>query len=227
MATCVERQTLKSRQLLKMLARHDFGTVSETHGTRGKQLTYRLPKEYEVHWSHRTAQAAGAAIILKKSFRAKFASFQEGDFVKLIQGRVARLRLHGPQGSLDIYAVYMHTGLTPKDDTILRGNAVEVIRFNVDDARNRLSILAGDWNYVPYRKDRWCCTGKTWTGDSDKQEARRYDESIWGPKQLYELIQEDHTYFSTTATSRLDRFYINNHVSEQLDHNFSCSCPDR
>ena len=84
------------------------------------------------------------------------------------------------------------------------------------------SILLS-WNYVVHRKDRWCSRRKEWTGRSNTREAENADSHTFLPAGLHELYQENHTYFSPAATSRIDRVYTNHHITVQLDHKFGCT----
>ena len=83
-------------------------------------------------------------------------------------------------------------------------------------------MVAGDWNFAAYARDRWCLEGCKFTGDKDKKEAEHARDEVFAPLGLYELEQENHTHFCASATSRLDRVYDNHHPSEQLDHQFGC-----
>ena len=76
----------------------------------------------------------------------------EGD---LDQGRAGRLTLTGPQGALDLYVVYMPAGETP-DDRQARMALMDRLHARLRPGYQAWSILAGDWNFVPSRPDRWC-----------------------------------------------------------------------
>ncbi|CAK0812459.1 unnamed protein product, partial [Prorocentrum cordatum] len=181
MAITASRQTAKGNQMSKLMASHDFGVFVEAHCTKG------------------------VGIVLRRSFLEKFATFQDGDFQELEPGRIARLHLRGPAGNLDILAVYLTTGEGLSNDRQARDRSHEIIKENMATPRTTLSILAGDWNYVPYDQDRWCCSTRNWSGRRDAAEAAKAKEDVFHPNGLHELYQEDHTYFSSTATSRIDR----------------------
>ena len=223
MAVKAARQAAKCSQMSKLMASHDFGVFVEAHCTAGKERAFALPQDCVGHWSHFSARRAGVGIVLRRSFLEKFATFQDGDFQELEPGRIARLRLRGPAGNLDIWAVYLTTGEGPTNDRQARDRSHQTIQEHLATPRTTLSILAGDWNYVPYAHDRWCCSAQNWSGHRDETEAAKAMEDVFHPKGLHELYQEAHTYFSSTATSRIDRVYTNHHPSEQLDHKFGCN----
>ncbi|CAK0822989.1 unnamed protein product [Prorocentrum cordatum] len=199
MATKVSRQTANCNQVSKLMASHDFGIFVEAHGTKGKEDAFSLPPGCAAYWSHLSARRAGVGIVLRRSFLNKFAQVRDGDFLEPEPGRVARLRLRGPHGNVDIWAIYLTTGEGPANDRLARDRSHSIIKQSLASPRDALSVLAGDWNYVPYPQDRWTYTNYT-----------RMD-----------------TYFSSIATSRIDRVYTNHHPSEQLDHKFGCSVLSR
>ena len=223
MAVRTSRQTAKCNMLKRLMATHDYGTFQETHGTLGKEEAFSIPQGLVGFWSHLSAQKAGVGIILKQSFLDKFATVQKGDFQELEPGRVARLRLRGPEGHLDIWTIYLTTGEGTTADLRARNHSHSIIRANLAPRDRVLSLLSGDWNYVVSNQDRWSCASKQWSGHSDHNESTTVTDEVFTPAGLHELYQEGHTYFSSIATSRLDRIYSNHHQSEQLDHKFGCS----
>ena len=218
MASTPTLQDLKGTQLAKIMGTHDFGVFSEVHSTTGKADAYRLPPGCVGFWSHLSSARAGVGIVLKDTFLARFRKIKDDDFVEFDPGRLARLRLEGPEGCLDIWTVYCTTG----KDVKARDHTHAILGANLAPARSVLSIVAGDWNYVVQHEDRWCCTSKMWTGRTDQKEAERNKDSVFEPAGLHELHQEQYTHFTTDTNSRLDRVYTNHHTSEQLDHKFGC-----
>ena len=158
-----------------------------------------------------------------KIFLARFAPVKDTDWIQVETGRLACLRLRGPEGNLDLWTAYLTTGINPRDDKEARDNTRRLLSTHLAPTNTTLSIVSGDWNYATHRKDRWCNTQRDWTGHKDATEAEEADENTFSPANLHELYQEDHTHFSTTATSRIDRVYTNHHLTEQLDHKFGCS----
>ncbi len=221
MAAKTERQTSKQRYFNRLVTSHDFTIVTETHGSEGKALAFRLPDGYVAYWSHSSLKSAGTGIILSQNFLSRFSS--DVDFAEVVPGRLARIKLIGPEGAVDIWAIYMHTGVTPSEDRVARAGVRKALEPKIADFNTSLTIIAGDWNFVTHRSDRWCNTAVDWTGDRDRLEFEEFRDSLFIPNMLNELHQEHHTYYSTTATSRLDRIYTNHHISEQLDHGFGCS----
>ena len=59
----------------------------------------------------KSAVAGGVGIILKQKFLDQFdAIVPEHDWIQLVKGHVAILRLRGPLGCLDIFCCYFSTG---------------------------------------------------------------------------------------------------------------------
>ena len=42
-------------------------------------------------------------------------------------------------------------------------------------------------------------------------------------KGLYEIDQPEHTHADATSSAKLDRVYVNDHLTEQLDKTLSCT----
>ena len=104
------RQCPKQRQVRKLLQNHDFLAVQETHSTEGGVLAFECPAGTAARWSHGTTQRAGIGLLLQDSFLSNFNVLQEGDWEEIEAGRAAVLHLRGPQGSHDIWVLYMATG---------------------------------------------------------------------------------------------------------------------
>ena len=94
----------------RIMAQHDFLAIQETHGTAGFVHTAVLPRDTRSWWAHASQQAGGIGIMVKKSFLSQFTAPTPQDWTILEEGRLARLRLKGPKGAIDLYIVYMATG---------------------------------------------------------------------------------------------------------------------
>ena len=223
MATQVKLQSRKGCYLSHLIATHDFGMIYETHGNEGKASAYTLPQACTAFWSHYNSQRAGVGLVVSNAFLARFAPVRETDWIQIEQGRLACLRLQGPEGKLDLWTAYLPTGDTPQKDKTARDNTRRLLSSHLSPTCSTLSIVVGDWNYVVHCKDRWCHAQQNWTGHSNTKEAEEADELVFHPADLHELYQENHTHFSTIASSRIDRVYTNHHLSEQLDHRFGCT----
>ena len=223
MAASTRLQDQKGGYLTTLINSHDFGMVFETHGTPGKEHAYTVPTGCKAFWSHLSAQRAGIGVLIRNDFLSQFVTTTEESWEEIEPGRLACLHLRGPAGNLDIWAAYLTTGEGPVADYTARKHTKQLLHDNLAPCTTTLSIVTGDWNYVVHPKDRWACTSQTWTGAKDRKEAEEGDEHTFHPHNLHELYQENHTYFSTNATSRIDRVYSNHHLSEQLDHKFGCT----
>ena len=223
MAAKARLQARKGDYLNRLIQTHDFGMIYETHGSKGKAAMYSLPPDCTAFWSHYDPQRAGVGLVISNTFLARFAPVQDTDWIQVEQGRLACLHLRGPEGNLDLWTAYLATGDNPQNDKIARDSTRKLLSTHLSPTCSALSIVSGDWNYVTHRKDRWCNTQQNWTGHNNAKEAEEADALNFHPADLHELYQENRTFFSTTASSRIDRVYTNHHITEQLDHRFGCT----
>ena len=101
----------KLRQAGKLAALHDFTGLQETHPTKKRVEVLRLPPRIKAFcWSHGTTHQTGIGLVVKKSFMDKINPIAPEDWNEIVEGRVAALRLRGPDGSLDIFVVYLQSG---------------------------------------------------------------------------------------------------------------------
>ena len=80
-----------------------------------------------------------------------------------------------------------------------------------------LTILGGDFNWVPADEDRRSASSAIASGIRDKREETHFQNIICKPYALHEMHQTEMTHASANARSRLDRIYCNEHVVEQID----------
>ena len=80
----------------------------------------------------------------------------------------------------------------------------------------------GDWNFVKEPEDRLCLRTMDFTPRADNPLARHF-QSILDAHQLHELEQPALTHENSTAQSKIDRIYINHHIADQLDRQFSAA----
>ena len=85
------------------------------------------------------------------------------------------------------------------------------------------TILTGDFNFVEHQVDRINMTTMTPSGNKDTHDTVSFRSHVTQPHNLLEVTQPHHTHKSTTSTAKLDRFYINHHPLDQLDHSFNCT----
>lgn len=94
------------QQALQLAECHDFLILSETRetSTRKRHTESSLPKGYVMFSTGISARKGGVAIIAKRAFLDQF---KDVVWTTIIDGRLARLSLDGPKGSLCLYAVYL------------------------------------------------------------------------------------------------------------------------
>ena len=76
-----------------------------------------------------------------------------------------------------------------------------------------LSFLAGDFNSVASEKDRWSTIGNRWAENGDNKDSEVLSKVVLGPGGLVEWEQSHFTCEVKGARSKLDRIYVNQHVS--------------
>ena len=218
--TVASVQTSKHEYLWKTMAGKDFGIITETHSTPGKIIGAKQPTGYKCFWSHGSSTQAGVGLVVSHQFLTNFNPVESADWAELEQGRLARLSLKGPQGSLDIFAVYMQSGSDPSNRNA-RKHSIQILGNNIQPQDSVLSIVCGDFNFVEHNQDRWAKGDGHWTGNRDRVETETFTQ-ISRNRGIHELQQHCFTHECATARSRLDRIYMNNPVSDQLDRVYSC-----
>ncbi len=146
--------------------------------------------------------------------------FSHSEWRELEPGRVGLLRLEGDNGCLDIFCVY----LDPQSH-LNRQNSLNIIKNAMRPKSDSLSILTGDFNFVEFADDRWNLSGEEFTGfnNSNKPNADLFKDVFRDGLDFHEWEQSSFTCDAGGARSKIDRMYINQHVSYQLDHHCSCS----
>jgi len=221
-ATRAGRQIPKMRKAKRLAAKHGFTILSETHCLSGRADALRLPPYLTALWSDCSASQAGIGILLHHDFLKLFNKIDRAkDWEELEPGRVAVLHLNGDQGALDIFCVYLATG--EESAAASRQSSIQLIGRHVKPKERVLTILAGDWNFVEEKQDRWTTATCEWSGGRDSQETKVFLDHIRNPHGLHEWCQSQYTCDNGGARSRIDRFYINQHLSNQLDKQCSCS----
>ena len=203
-----------------LLNKVDFAGFSETHSTHGTIVAASLPSSSRFFWSHSSSRSqAGIALAVKHSFLQHFNPVKDTDWVEIEPGRVARLSLHGANGSLDLVVCYFPTGSASEEHKRL---LIHRLSTRIAPRDTTLSVLMGDWNFVMRDDDRFCRRTLQSTGQVDRGTARCFQDFLDSHK-LHELEQPAFTHENSTAHSRIDRIYTNHHVADQLDRHFAAS----
>ena len=90
----------------------------------------------------------GLGLLVKSSFLLQF---ERSDWTELEAGRVGKLELRGSRGSLDLICCY----LDPHSSESRRASFAQ-IASSLQPQSEVLTILFGDFNFVPSESDRWC-----------------------------------------------------------------------
>ena len=143
-ASDVALQSDKHRLAWSLLNKSDFTGYAETHSTTGHVVAASLPATAKFFWSHApTRSQAGIAVAVKHSFLERFNPVDDASWEEIEPGRVARLKLRGPNGALDIYACYFPTGTSSEEQEHKR-QLVQKLKRSVAPRDAVLSVLMGD-----------------------------------------------------------------------------------
>ena len=94
---------------MQLLLKADAVAVQETHSTPGVVGMASSAQNTRAWWSHEGQSTGGVGILVRKGFLEHFVE-DRIEWVEVVPGRAAILRLDGPEGSLDICTVYLPTG---------------------------------------------------------------------------------------------------------------------
>ena len=174
-----------------------------------------LASEFEVFSSGINARRGGIAIILKKSFLAKF---EKVAWKVECVGRVAQLRLEGNRGKVCILPVYLDPSSV--EEQIKQIQAIETC---IDDSA--LNIVAGDFNFVVQCGDRITISSGNVCAEGDKRQT--YDwERMSKKRKLLEFEQSSYTCENSHGWSRIDRVYTSMHQADMLSRKTFCATVD-
>ena len=96
----------------------------------------------------------------------------EGDFVEVEKGRAAIWRGGGADGKIQIAIIYLHTGNSGGAKE--RQATIKKLLDRMADFGISLNIIMGDFNFVMHAEDRFGGEEETFTGNSDKKEAKEF-----------------------------------------------------
>lgn len=85
------------------------------------------------------------------------------------------------------------------------------------------SQFRGDFIYVASAADRTSLTTISSSGGCDNGEEQRFWRILGRRFQLQEMFQPEVAHVGATSRARLDRFYCNQGISEQLDRRIGCT----
>jgi hypothetical protein len=197
--------------------------MQETHSTAGITAALRIPPDFHAEWSHLSRHTGGVGIMLNRSFLKQFHPVQTEDWEEPIPGRFAILHLRGPLGQLSLAVVCFTSGHHSAEAADERARMRAQLRARIEAAPDTTWIVAGDYNWASHAHGRLELGEGRYTGGHDEPDEAHWKTHVQQPLALHELQQPTHTYRSSTATSRLDRVYVNHHPSAWLLGNFGCA----
>jgi len=121
---------------------------------------------------------------------------------------------------MDIYCVYLDTHSSHN-----RQQSIRLISNSLLPKSQVVSIIAGDFNFVENTEDRWNISAQQYSGtnNSNALDAEVFKDLIRTPFEFCEWEQPYYTCDAGGARSKVDRMYINQHITFQLDHQCSTS----
>ena len=218
------KQRDKWARIKQLLNTHDFLLVSETHSTPGKAhaASAMLARQgLRAYWSHATTRRAGVAIIIKDLFLRQFTTAPP-HHREIVPGEINELTLHGPQGHLAIYSIYLPTGSVAKANGPLhelRSHHRTALAAAIPCPSTCLSIIGGDFNYVSSPTDRTSLSHMLPSQTDDSHDQRDWEAKL----NATELYQAMATHTNSQARSRIDRVYTTQAITCQLDYKVGCA----
>ena len=120
----------------RLMKNRVFGIFGETHCRKGRENVYSPPEDCIPFWSHGSSKQAGILVLMSYAFLDRFKSFH---WEEIDPRRVTVLRLAGPEGALDIWAVYLWTGCKQQE----RKEQMHKIASNMTKDERVMTIIAG------------------------------------------------------------------------------------
>ena len=191
--------------------KHDFGVLSETRETleRKKTLDHRLLAGNHYFSSYLDQFKGGVAIVLSKSYLKRFSDTDLANcWTVIVKGRIERLSLIGPSGTLHIVAIYLDP-----EDKASQLKHVALMRRHVDPQVH--SIFTGDFNFVECESDRFVKASQSFSLGSDRSIAKKWAEFAQ-EFDLKEWAQPRMICETGLVCSRLDRVYSSLHVAHGI-----------
>ncbi|CAK0831798.1 unnamed protein product [Prorocentrum cordatum] len=170
----------------------------------GKSAALKLPRDVSAFWSDGTSHQAGVGVLIRHSFLLNFNPCSEEDWVEIVPGRVAVLRLRSPHGALDIVSVYLSTGPSqgaPQE----RPECFRRMSQHLRPADKVLTVVACDFNFVTDARDRVTKSTGEWSGAGDARNAADFKQLLGDIFEFHELEQPSFPHECALARSRLDR----------------------
>ncbi len=176
-----------------MAKRPDVIFLQELHPTRTAASIWKTPEGYPTFYSYDTGNSASVGILVANKFLTKFLphNLRDAETEHLLEdicpGRLARLRLTGPEGNLHLVVVYFTTG----DAVEERQQQRALLAQHLPHPSEARVLVAGDFNYTSLESDR----GNLLTGGFGKEKITKEEEEfqrlVACPAHLMELEQPE------------------------------------
>lgn len=199
----------------ELLNSFDFLCLADTHSSREAAIAFEADSRNQhvrSWWSHESPSRGGVGVVITRKFLANFDSISDRDWEEVIPGRLARLKLRGARGNLDIWVVYFNPDCRSK-----RLQSIGKLSASID--KNAHTLILGDFNFVEAEQERWNKQTANW-GSRDEQETKLWQDIIAEKHQVQEWAQPLMTFENHQWASRIDRIYSSRHPATFLD----CLC---
>jgi endonuclease/exonuclease/phosphatase family metal-dependent hydrolase len=207
------RLRLRRKTLAELAAASDIVCLQEVHGSAADlaELRTTFPL-WSAFGSFCDARAAGGVVVLiSKVLAANFTSIV--DF-PLVEGRIHRVMLDGPLGSLNVICVHSN----PRLADALRVAEFRAIAKTFKASDSTISMVIGDFNAPAPAEERFDMLLQKWT-TSDQRLATAIENAI---DRLTEVTQPDFTRVGMEGGvhrffSRIDRLFTDMPTIDILD----------
>jgi hypothetical protein len=112
----------------KLLRQANVLAVQETHSTFGSAAAKKPLSGTRHRFSREGQTTAGVGLVIQIAFLSKFREVKDDDWVEVVPGRAAILQLDGPEGSLDLVVIYLHTGEARQQRNEVRTRLARALR---------------------------------------------------------------------------------------------------
>ena len=143
------------------------------------------------------------------------------EWVEIQEGEAAVLRLYGKDGNLDIFSTYFPTGSQACNGESLKQKREQLRERLADYVQGHsdvLSILAGGFNWVTDKEDRWTVRTSEWSGSKDSSEQTHWRKQLEDKCKLNELWQPHATHkdFGTSLVELITKTKGANYLTVSL-----------
>jgi endonuclease/exonuclease/phosphatase family metal-dependent hydrolase len=209
------RRRLRHRRriLSARAAASDIVCLQEAHGSCEDLAELRsLFPSWLIFGSFCPVRAAGGVVVMiAANFAATFSSIVD---VAIADGRVLRVLLDGPLGSLNVVCIHSN----PRLSDAQRLAELRLVARNAGESANTVSVIVGDFNVQAPGEERFDLLNKAWSA-SDQRLAGEVEDCLGS---FTEVLQPNFTRVGREGglprfCSRIDRLFTDMPTIDLLD----------